>query len=414
MSSDHDKSFSLLERDLQELSGPQQHDEVFRTELHLTLKAQAARQPTPRLHGSRWTAGGRRRLAFLAGAVATASLVALVVGYAWLTGSTPLVGPTPASAVTVLRAAAARALLPGEVAHYTYSFTAQVPGGGPTTESGTVDAWIAGGDPTRSAQTVTVAKVPGASGALLARVIQVGGASYGYDATHDALTLPAEQNGAPALVLPNEAYSGASLAQSIEGLTARGSRVVALAPQTLEGVPVNVIQADGVLGRPALRITLYFDAQSDLLRGFDANSIDPFYPAPSWRVRLQSAITMATASTPAGTFSLKIPAGGSHVGLSAEELALPSECGSSKPASAAGSLLATCQANDPGVTAQQLASALSRPSVAELRQGVTDQVLSATDASAAQAQLEAELVRTVTAANPPRPARSRAASLARR
>lgn len=414
MSSDHDKSLSLLERDLQALSRPQQHDEVFRTELRLTLEDQAARQPMPHLHDGSRTAAGRRRLAFLVGAVATASLVVLIVGYVWLTGSTPLVGPTPASAATVLRAAAASVLPPGEVAHYTYSFTAQVPGGGPMTESGTVDAWIAGGDPTRSAQTVKVTKASGASEAPLARIIQVGGASYGYDATHDALTLPAEQNAAPAIVLPNEAYNGASLAQSVERLAERGSRVVGLAPQTLEGVPVNVIQADGVLGRPALRITLYFDAQSDLLRGFDADSIDPSYPTPSWRVRLQSATTMATTSTPAGMFSLEIPAGASHVGLSAEELALPSECGSSKPASAAGSLLAACQANDPGITAQQLASALSRSSVAELRQAVADQVLNPAEASTAQVQLEAELVHTVTAADPPGPDGSRAASLARR
>jgi hypothetical protein len=395
MSSDHDKSLSLLERELKELSSPQQHDELFRTELRLTLKDQAARQPTPRFLGDRWLAGGRRRLVFIAGAVATASLVTLIFGYLRLTGSTPLVGPTPASAATVLRAAAVSALVPGEVGHYTYSFTAQLPGADPTTESGTVDVWIAGGDPARSAQTVTVTRAPGASGALLARIIQVGGASYGYDATHNELTLPAEQNAAPAIVLPNGAYDGASLAQSIERLAARGSRVAALAPQTLEGRPANVIEADGVLGRPSLRITLYFDAQSDLLRGFDADSIDPSYPLPYWRVRLRSAITMATTAAPAGTFSLQIPAGSSHVGLSADKLALPSECGGSKPASAAGSLLAACQANAPGVTAPQLASAMSRSSDTELRRGVTDGVLSAAEAGAAQGQLEAELVRTL-------------------
>ncbi len=421
MSNDLDKSLSLLERDLRELGRPCEREELFRAELRVTLERQATTRPRRGVPSARWETG-RRRAALLAGAVAVVVLAGSIFGYVQLTGSTPLGGPTPASAATVLRAVAGSALTPGEIGHYTYTFSYSPQGSGAqpvggeskNASSGTVDLWIAGGDPMRSRQMVTLATASDAAGALLGRFVQVGSASYGYDAVHDALTLPAEQSAAPAIVLPNEAYDGASLARSIEQLAARGARVVALAPQMLEGVPVNVVQADGVLGRPALRVTLYFDAQTDLLRGFDAASIDPSYPAPSWQVRLQSATTMAAGSAPAGTFSLQLPAGTSHSVLRPQELMLPSECGSPKPAIATGSLLAVCQTNDPGLTAQQLASALSQPSVAELRQAVTDGVLSAMQASTIQAQLEAQFVHTVTTTGVPTPDTSTGAGSARK
>jgi hypothetical protein len=437
MSNDHDNGVSLLERDLLELRRPHERDEAFRRELRLALEDQAAGQPT-RLQGALRSSALRRRLVILGGTVVAASLIGTVFGYVQLTGSTPLAGPPAASAATVLRAAAASGLAPGDVGHYVYSFSVQVPGSGPASAAGggssnplhggevkspqgsgaatgegckaagtgTVDVWVAGGDPARSAQSVTLAKACDAPETLLGRFVQVGAASYGYDATHDALTLPSEPNAAPAIVLPNEAYDGASLAQSLEQLAARGSRVVALAPQTLEGTPVNVIQADGVLDRPALRVTLYLDAHTNALRGFDAASIDPAYPAPSWQVRLQSASTMAAASAPGGTFSLQSAAEAVHrVALRPDKLALPPACRGSKPTSKAGSLLAACQASDPGLTAQQLASALSQPSVQQLRQSVADGVLSAGEADAAQAQLEAELVRAVTVVGLPASAR---------
>jgi hypothetical protein len=346
----------------------------------------------------------------LAGVLLAASIVGLV-SYAFLTERTSLSGPSTASAGTILHAAAASGPMPGEAGHYVYTFTVSGPGvDGPPGE-GTVEVWInRSATPRISMQTVSLggAKAEGrlSHSSLVGRFVELGRDIYGYDAAHNALSLPSAGNAAPAIVLPNEAYDGAALARTIEQLAARGSRVVALPPQTLEGVPVEVIQADGVLDRPALRLTLYFDAQTHVLRGFDAASDDPSYPTPSWQVRLQSQATMPDSSVAPGTFALDLPAG-----TRVEEDprgALPAACGGITVASHRGSLtprsagkpaaidpLALCRQHDPSLTADQLAAALAQKPDAQLQEAVAAGILSTREASLARATLQSQLARLV-------------------
>jgi hypothetical protein len=301
--------------------------------------------------------------------------------------------------------------MPGEAGHYVYSFTVSGPGvEGPPGE-GTVEVWIKrSATVSISAQTVSLGgpkaedRNPSQS-SLVGRFVELGRDLFGYDAAHNALSLPSDRNAAPAIVLPNEVYDGAALASAIEQLGARGSRVVALPPQTLDGVPVEVVQADGVLDRPALRLTLYFDAQTHVLRGFDAASDDPSYPTPSWQARLQSQSRMPASSVPPRTFALHLPAG-----TRVEERlrgALPAACGgitagpdrgsspSSRAKPATISPLAVCRQHDPSLTADQLAAALAQEPDAQLQHAVAAGILSPQEASAARATLQSQLARLV-------------------
>jgi len=410
MRHDDDQQLETLERELEDLGRTSPQDEAVRARLRVRLMRQAAEPPARRSRLSRRVFPQSR--VRLAGALAIALLIVGLASYTSLTERSSLSGPTAASAATILHAAAASGLMPGEAGHYVYSFTVSGPGvEGPPGE-GTVEAWInRSASVSISAQTVSLggSKAEGRNlshSSLVGQFVELGRDLFGYDAAHNALSLPSDRNAAPAIVLPNEVYDGAALASTIEQLAARGSRVVALPPQTLEGVPVDVVQADGVLDRPALRLTLYFDAQTHVLRGFDAASDDPSYPTPSWQARLQSETTMPASSVPPGTFALHLPAG-----TRVEERlrgALPAACGGitvgldrgSSPSSGAKpatvSPLAVCQQHDPSLTANQLAAALAKEPDAQLEQAVAADILSAQDASAARVMLQSQLAMLVT------------------
>jgi hypothetical protein len=410
MMHDDNQQLETLERELEDLGRTGPKDEAVRARLRVRLMRQAAEPPAPRSRLA-WGVFPRSRMR-LAGALAIALSIVGLVSYASLSERSSLSGPTAASAATILHAAAASGLMPGEAGHYVYGFTVNGAGfEGPPGE-GTVEVWInRSATVSVSAQTVSLggAKAEGQNlshSSLVGRFVELGQDLFGYDATHKALSLPSDRNAAPAIVLPNEVYDGAALANTIERLAARGSRVVALPPQTLDGVPVEVVQADGVLDRPALRLTLYFDAQTHVLRGFDAASDDPSYPTPSWQVRLQSQTTMPASSVPPGAFALDLPAG-----TRVEERlrgALPPACGgitvgadrgsspsrSAKPVTV--SPLAVCQQHDPSLTADQLAAALAQEPDAQLQQAVAAGILSAQEASAARLMLQSQLARLVT------------------
>jgi hypothetical protein len=178
-----------------------------------------------------------------------------------------------------------------------------------------------------------------------------------------------------------------------------------LPTQTLEGAPVEVIQADGVLDRPALRVTLYFDARTHVQRGFDAASDDPTYPTPSWQVRLRSQATMPASSVPPGTFALELPAvtrveesPSGVLPAACGGITLPPYRGSSTWSKAERGLitpLALCQQHDPSLTADQLASALAQEPEAQLQEAVAAGILSPQEASAARATLQSQLASLV-------------------
>lgn len=288
--------------------------------------------------------GLRRRFAMVAVAAAMVAVVAALL----TAGSSSLTGE--ASAAAILRAAVAQAPAAGEVAHYDYAVSATVDG---HTISGTSDVWS---DPTaspaRSSQAVRIDKgAKGGAAMLLGRFIDLGGQIFGYDATHDAMTLPSASNAAPSIVLPNEAFDGPRVAAALQ---AAGSRVTALPGQTLDGVAVDPVRAVGVLGRPGLQVTFYFNHVTHGLQGFDAASVDPSYAAPSWKVRLRTATVVPAVHASSDAFSL--------AGLSAPRVAArPSKDGTSPDTAAIRTALAA------GVITRVQAAVMQAQLAAELQ-----------------------------------------------
>jgi len=161
--------------------------------------------------------------------------------------------------------------------------------------------------------------------------------------------------------------------------------VVLLGRRTLDGVAVDAIQADGVLDRPALGVTFYFNAATHVLQGLDAAVTDRSYSAPSWQVRLRSAATLATSAAPTGAFAVPFPSD-ARVVMRPDLTALPPGCGIAGKDQAPGtkarlttpsnSILATCQRNTPSLTADQIVAALAAPARAELHEAAATGALS--------------------------------------
>ncbi len=385
MSAEREDMTTLLEAELEELRAPYAGEDAFRA----GLRARLERRAHERLRRRRRLRGASLRAVVVACAGA-AAFGALQLG--GVVGG----GSSSASAAGVLRVAAAAGPTVDEVQHLVYDFTVDVPAGtipakaaGPS--AGSVDVWVA---PDRSSQTLELAKGPGDPTQTLARVVQVGSSSFGYDASHEALTLPSEPDAVPAIVLPNESYDGASTARTLQRLAAQGAQVRRLAERTLAGVPVEAVEAAGLPDRPALRLTLYFDANTGLLRGFDAGGEDPSYPMPSWQVRLREASTMPASAAPSGAFALQLPPGTARVAFRPQKRAFGAICAGAGKLPAA-SLLASCRAGEPSITPEALAARLARPFVAELRTAVADGVIGAEQAAVAQGGLEAEMRRAV-------------------
>jgi hypothetical protein len=395
-----------LESDLHRLGDPDPRDELLRVLIRERLQTNASATPQSQSRALPRTL--RLRAVAIAAGVATVA----VVSYASLSGGAALTGPAPASAATILRDAAAVTVPAGDVEHLVYSIGTSGASGVDASRAGTVDVWMnPSARPAISVQTVDLGGSVKAGSAKVGRFVQLGGDLYGYDMGRNALALPTARNAAPAIVLPNIVYDGAELAQTIGQLAASGSRVTALPSETLGGVGVDVVQADGVLNRPALRLTLYFDARTHVLRGFDAGSSDPSYPTPTWKVRLLSSTTVPASRVPGGTFTLTL-APGFRV-LATPTASLPSSCGPGKvggsrsdvapsaatmpdqqsttPVASLISPLAVCQQHDPSITAHQLVALLAQRSNSQLQAAADAGVLSRRDAATARATLESQL-----------------------
>lgn len=328
----------------------------------------ASMAPAPRRWRD-WLVAPRRRLAALA--------MALLLALSGAAGYLRLSTPTPVSAQTVLRHAAA-ALAPGQAAHLTY--TVAVSGGVKGAGTGTADVWLqagANGAPSLSAQTLNVAGVNDPVG----RYVQVGDQVYAYDSSHNAILLGPEARENPSWVLPNDIFDGASIARYLSSLAPRSPNVRLLSPQTLDDHSVDVVEVDGWANRPGQRTILYFDAQSYLLRGFDASSLDPSYPTPSWQVRLSAGATMDASAVPSGTFTLNAPATARVYPPrpALDPNAFAAACHSSanvKDLLKSGqSLLTACRATAPGMTAQSLLAALTAPAKTSLDAAVAAGVI---------------------------------------
>lgn len=344
--------------------------------------------PAPMHGASKHTRMGRRvtprlRLASLAAAALLAA--SSVAGYLRLSG------PTPAAADTqriLRRAAAALQLAPNEAVHAVYSVAVDTSGldaNNPKAGSGltgTADVWVqtdASGAPALSAQTLTTSK----SG-MASRFIQVGAQVYAYNPEmrgDDTIWINPEARIHPSWLIPRDLFNGASVAQELNTLAARSPQQVHLLPQqTLDGHTVDVIEVDGWTNGPAQRTTFYVDAQSYMLRGFDAASRDPSYPMPSWQVRLGSYAAMPAAAVSPHTFTLDAPATARVARLDlADPVTVASLQASYTAACHAGAtvnlkvllrsaqtLLASCQASAPGTTQAALVAGLAAPSKAAM------------------------------------------------
>lgn len=297
------------------------------------------------------------------------AVAALLLALSGMASYLRLHGAAPVSARTVLQRAAG-ALAPGQAAHVTYSVT--MTPGSEKLGALTADVWVqadTNGAPALTAQTLTA----GQRGALTAyRAVAIDGHYYAYDASHQAILLDPQTRADPSWLLPTGVLDGAGIAQVLATLQQRSPQRVQLLPeQTLDGVQVDVIQVEGWTDRPAQRTTFYFDAQSYLLRGFDAVSDDPSYPTPAWQARLSAYAGMPAASVPARTFSLDAPATARVYAGSPDLGIFAAACHSAsnpKDILKAGqeSLLDACRATAPTVTQADLVAAFLAPTRAAL------------------------------------------------
>jgi hypothetical protein len=367
-------------------------------------QAVSARMAIPHQASIRWfhlPTPGRRPLS-------VGAALLLVLG--GLAGYLHLMSPTPASAQRVLRRAAAIHLAPNSALHVVYrvtvTFAGQSGDKAAGLHSGTADAWIesdAAGNPVVSAQTLTIDVKN-----IFSRYIQAGGETYSYDPElrdDNTIAMGSETLLDPAWLVPNHMFDGATVARYLNA-PSQQQGVQLLPEQTLDGHTVDVVQVDGGPDRPALRTTLYFDARTYLLRGFDASGIDSSYPIPTWQVRLASETTMPSSSVPPHTFTLNAPPG-ARVDLPAPDFAgfgtaFEATCHSTlnlKAAIGSGQTpLAACRQTNPGVTETQLVEALVAPMRHDLEAALAAGQLSTAQESTALRDLQIQISALVTTA----------------
>jgi len=371
-----------------------------------------ASQPDERRKTARWAPRLRPRLAAVG-----AALVLVISG---LAGYQRLSSPAPVSAQAVLRRAAALRLGPNQAAHLAGNVSMTLDG---RTSSGTDEVWFetdATGVPDLSAQTLSIVKsgaandsTPRSNPALNSRFIQIGQQVLAYNPEFrgdNLILLSPDMRGYPSWAVPNDVFDGGNVAQALSTLSQTSPGSVRLLPQqTLDGVAVNVVEVDGWTNRPAQRTIFYFDAQSSVLRGFDAGSLDPSYPTPFWQVRLSSNQAMAATAAPPGAFALNAPAsatihpldlGGPTFATVASTVAATchTTAGLKQILLSGQSLLASCQGSNPSLTIGALVTALAGPDQATLEAAVGAGVLSSAQAAGYLAGVQAQLSTWVTSA----------------
>ncbi|HXT36120.1 MAG TPA: hypothetical protein VN837_11125 [Chloroflexota bacterium] len=370
----------------------------------------AASRPDERRTTARWAPRLRPRLV-----AAGAALILVVSG---LFGYQRFGSPAPVSAQAVLRRAAALQLGPNQAIHLVDTVSMTIDG---HTSSGTDDVWLqtdANGVPALSAQSLSLVKSgtstnepSGVNSGLDSRFIQVGQQVLAYNPElrgDDQILLSPDMRGYPSWAVPNDVFNGGDVAQTLSTLSqASPGSVRLLSPQTLDGVAVNVVEVDGWTNRPAQRTIFYFDAQSSVLRGFDAGSLDPSYPTPLWQARLRSSQTMPATAVPAGAFALSAPAsatihpldlGGPAFATVASTMAATCHGATNlKVILRSGqSVLAACQSTAPSVAEADLVTALAAPDKATLDAAAAVGVLTTTEAANYLAQVRAQLAAWVT------------------
>jgi hypothetical protein len=233
--------------------------------------------------------------------------------------------------------------------------------------------------------------------------------TYTYDGTHNTIVVPSRNDpgwsarSAPTLPLPVYLLDGASVAQRVADLAAQGAAHVQLLPQrTIAGIRVDAVQVDGWPAGASIAATIYFDADSHLLRGFDSHGTDPSYGSPVWRVRLAVQTSGPRAAAPADAFPLGAPASAQVQPPPPAVGALPGLCRRQpKHLFASGqTVLKTCQTQHPGLTEQALVNALIGSARQDLAAAVKAGAITRTQADAALQAQRAQIVAMLTSNRP--------------
>jgi hypothetical protein len=394
---------STLFVDLRSLVELDERDSELNAALRAQLVDRAHQHDTDELRSSRRRVRPRwRTAAALAAAVVAAAAVSVsLVG-----------GAGKASAQAVLRRAAAVRFGADQGLHFLYSVDVTRAG---RSSAGTGDVWVetdGAGVPTQVAETLRLSKEASDPPLLVTRDVQTPAGVYSYDTGDNAILVPSSDDPnwsgrqAPTVPLPAFLFNGATVAQRLQELAAGaegGAQLVGR--QTLDGVPVDVVEVDGWPNGDALRTSFYFDAQSHVLRGFDVVGTDPSHDTASWRVRLVSNATTSSESVPAGTFTLGAPTDAWVQVPPFAMDAVASLCPPGiKPLLVQGeSLLDVCRSTTPGLTEDALLSALSGSAKADLDAAVAAGQITGAQADQALVAQRAQLREFVTGTTRPIP-----------
>jgi hypothetical protein len=244
---------------------------------------------------------------------------------------------------------------------------------------------------------------------VTSRFIQIGGTTYSYDPEglgDNVIAIGRESPFEPSWLVLNHMFDGQAVARYLRNPGQQG--IVRLLPRrVVAGRVVNPIQVSGGASRPGLRMTLYFDAGTSVLRGFDASGIDPSYKSAAWKARLSTMTFRPAASAPPGTFELNAPANASILlptpDLPALGKAFQAICHSrlnlKQVVGGAGSApLQVCSRTNPHVTESALVSALMAPVERDFANARHERQISAYQLRAAIVDLRSEMTRLVTGA----------------
>jgi hypothetical protein len=408
-----ERTIALLE-DLHGLGEPDARDEQFRQALAQTLLATALadegrveQQPRGLRHPARHR---RKRLVVSAGRrLSPLAALVLVLAVFVLVMSLPFGGHGGASAEALLRRAAAVTFEPNQARHLVYDVTMTLPG---HVATGTGEIWIAtdaAGKPVQATETLRLAKSAGAPQLVVERDQQTALGTYTYDGTHNTIVIPSRNDpswsahSTPTLPLPVYLLDGATVAQRVGDLAAKGAaHVQLLAQRTIDGVTVDAVQVDRWPNGASIATTLYFDSDTHLLRGFDSHGTDPSYGSPVWRVRLSKQTSASRATAPANAFPLDAPASAQVQPPPPAASALPRLCGRQpKLLFASGqTLLKTCQAQQPGLTEDALVNGLIGTAAQDLAAAVKAGAITRTQADAALHAQRTQIIAMLTSSRP--------------
>jgi hypothetical protein len=412
MTSD-ERTTALLE-DLRRLGEPDARDQRFRERLGQSLLADAV-AGAGRLEHQRANSGlspwrSRQRVAARGGRrFGALAISALALGAFVLVMTFPFGGGGGASAEALLRRAAAITFEPDQARHLVYQVTMTLPS---HVATGTGEIWIAtdaAGKPVEATETLRLAKTATGPQLVVERDQQTALGTYSYDGTHNTIVVPSRNDpswtarNTSTLPLPVYLFDGATVARRVADLAAQGAAHVQLLPQrTIDGVTVDAVQVAGWPNGASITATLYFDAGTHLLRGFDSHGTDPSYASPVWRVRLSQQTSGPRATAPANSLALDAPASARVDPPPPAGAALPQLCGRQpKLLLASGrTVLDVCQTKHPGLTEDALVNALVGSAQQDLAAAVKADAITPTQADAALRAQRAQIIAMLTSNRP--------------